>query len=89
MVRCSDLRTREVVNIGDGKRLGLIEDIEIDLETGRITALIVPGSGRFLGIFGRPEDYVIPWESIKRIGVDTILVDVQPFTEPGRDRAAR
>ena len=33
------------------------------------------GDCRFLGLFGREDDYVIPWLCIKRIGDDLILVD--------------
>jgi YlmC/YmxH family sporulation protein len=81
VVRSSDLRTREVVNIIDGKRLGAVHDLEVDLATGRITAIVVPGEGRLFGIFGREEDYVIPWERIRKIGSDVILVDVPGFTD--------
>ncbi|MDP2872647.1 MAG: YlmC/YmxH family sporulation protein [Bacillota bacterium] len=81
MVRISDLRTREIVNTIDGKRLGAISDLEIDLASGRVTALIVPGEGRFFGIFGRDEEYVIPWNRIKKIGTDVILVEVAGFTD--------
>ena len=81
MVRSSDLRTREVVNIIDGKRLGAINDLEVDLSTGRVTAIVVPGEGRLFGIFGREEDYVIPWDRIRKIGSDVILVDVPGFTD--------
>ena len=35
----------------------------------------LPGPCRFLGLFGREDDYVIPWLCIKRIGDDLILVD--------------
>lgn len=81
MVRISDLRSREIVNTIDGKRLGAFSDLEIDLTSGRITALIVPGEGRFFGIFGRDEEYVIPWDRIKKIGADVILVEVAGFTD--------
>ncbi|MCL6635017.1 MAG: YlmC/YmxH family sporulation protein, partial [Peptococcaceae bacterium] len=40
MVKISDLRAREIVNIVDGRRLGQIKDFDIDLEEGRITAII-------------------------------------------------
>jgi YlmC/YmxH family sporulation protein len=77
----SDLKMKEVVNILDGKRLGAISDIELDIETGKLTAIVVPGPGRFLGLFGRNEDIVIPWDKINKIGVDCILVDCPAFAE--------
>jgi len=81
VVRTSDLRTREVVNVIDGKRLGTITDLEIDLSAGRVLAIVVPGEGRLFGLFGREEDYVIPWERIRKIGADVILVEVPGFTD--------
>lgn len=83
MVKISDLRMREVINIADGRRLGPIKDIDIDLEEGRICAIILPGhgAGRFMGILGREEEVVVPWNRIRKIGIDVILVDlaqVQP-----------
>lgn len=81
MLKTSDLRAREVINIVDGKRLGVMSDIEVDLENGRVTAIIVPGPGRILGVFGRDRDFVIPWDSIYRIGEDVILVEIRNYTE--------
>ncbi|NLM51395.1 MAG: YlmC/YmxH family sporulation protein [Firmicutes bacterium] len=75
MVKISDLRNREVINIVDGKRLGMIYDLELDLESGKIAAIIVPGSGGLFRFLGNGRDYVIPWENIVKIGVDTILVE--------------
>ena len=76
MIKISDLRNRDVINVVDGKRLGVICDLDLDLENGRITALIVPGASRFFSMFGGNRDFVIPWENIVKIGVDTILVDL-------------
>lgn len=81
MVKTSDLKVKEVININDGKRLGAITDIEIDIESGRLTAIVVPGPGKFLGFFGRNEDVVIPWDKINKIGADVILVETTSFTE--------
>jgi len=77
----SDLKLKEVINIVDGKRLGAITDIEIDVESGKLTAIVVPGSGKFLGLFGRSEDIVIPWDKINKIGFDVILVEATAFAE--------
>lgn len=77
MVKISDLRMREVINITDGRRLGPIKDIDIDLEEGRLSAIILPAyGGRLMGFFGRENEIVIPWDKIVRIGVDVILVEL-------------
>lgn len=60
MVRISDLKMREVVNVLDGKRMGVINDIDVDIEEGRIKALIVPGTPRLLGLFGKTTTWLSP-----------------------------
>lgn len=85
MAKSSDLRVRDVVNIADGRRLGAMADVEVDLETGRVTAIVVPGPRGFLGLFGGGTEYLIPWERIVRIGPDVILVDL-PASEPAKAR---
>ncbi|HHW74053.1 MAG TPA: YlmC/YmxH family sporulation protein [Firmicutes bacterium] len=74
-MRISELREREVVNVNDGRRLGAIRDLELDLEKGTVKAIIVPAAGRIWGKLSRTQSYLIPWEKIVKIGVDTILVD--------------
>lgn len=74
--RIEDFRFKEVVNVNNGERLGFVSDALIDISEGRVLALIVPGRSRFFGLFGREMDYVFPWESIKRIGNDIVLVEV-------------
>ena len=75
LVRFSELRCKEVINLCDGARLGFVSDLELDEENGRIVCLIVPCPGRFFGLFGNGANYVIPWAHIRRIGGDLILVD--------------
>ncbi len=81
LTKTSELSEREVVNILDGKRLGLASDLEIDAETGKIVAIVVPGPGKFLWVFGKSEDFVIPWERIRKIGVDVILVETPNYVD--------
>jgi YlmC/YmxH family sporulation protein len=76
LIRASDLSTRDVINTVDGRRLGNIVDVDLDLATGKIVSVIVPGNNRMLGVFGKSDDYVVPWESIKKIGEDVILVEL-------------
>ena len=36
-----DFKHKEVVNIKDGKRLGYVQDVCADLESGKITSIMV------------------------------------------------
>lgn len=82
MMKATELRKKEVINTTDGKNLGLIYDIEIDVEKGKISAIIVPGGGRFFSFFGRNEDLIIPWERVVKIGIDVILVELKNVIDP-------
>ncbi|HZK34719.1 MAG TPA: YlmC/YmxH family sporulation protein [Bacillota bacterium] len=77
MPKSSDFRVKEVINIRDGRRLGNIIDMEFNLIEGRISAIIVPGSSKWMGLLKSEDDIVIPWERIKKIGDDVILVDIE------------
>ena len=71
-----DFRHKEVVNINNGKRLGFVQDVCANLETGRITSIIVPGGKKLMSMFAKEDDIVIEWDKIKCIGDDIILVDI-------------
>ncbi len=71
-----DFKHKEVINIKEGKRLGYVQDVCADLETGIITSIIVPGSNKMFNMFGNNSEIVIPWQNIKCIGEDLILVDI-------------
>jgi len=71
-----DFKRKEVINITDARRLGYVQDVTADLETGIITSIIVPGSNKLLSIFSSNNDIVIPWQQIKCIGDDIILVEI-------------
>lgn len=82
MLKTSDFASKDVVNVSDGRKLGSITDVEFDIATGKLTAIVVPGnSNRFLGFLSRGEDLVIPWERIHKIGKDVILVDLLKTAE--------
>jgi len=73
--RFSEFRYKEVINVRTGTRLGYVCDAEFQSPEGRITALIVPGKAKYLGLLGREDDYILPWECISRVGDDLILVE--------------
>jgi len=74
MMRLSDLRAKEVINLQNGCRLGFVYDVEIDIDNGKICKIIVPGPLRWFGLLGRYDDYCIPWCDIEKIGEDIIFV---------------
>ncbi|MDE7104915.1 MAG: YlmC/YmxH family sporulation protein [Ruminococcus sp.] len=70
-----ELKSKEVIDIKTGERLGYIDDVRMDTENSEVLSLLIYGGYRFLGIFGRESDTEIPCASVKVIGDDIILVD--------------
>ena len=58
------------------KDYGYVQDVTADLNTGVITSIIVPGNTKMFNIFSGKYDIVIPWEKIKCIGEEIILVEI-------------
>lgn len=82
LLSLSELRDKEVISVTDGSRYGYVGDLSVDLETGQVRALIVPGEARFFGLFGRKDDRVIQWDDVRRFGEDIILVEGVPEVRP-------
>lgn len=76
-MKISDFQTKDVINIIDGKKLGQVSDIELDLKQGRIESIIVPNYSKFMGLFGRGRELVILWHNIVKIGADVVLVRIE------------
>ncbi len=87
--RMGDLRWKEVINVSDGSRYGYVGDAEVDMETGQVKALIVPGRLRLFGLLGREPERVFPWSAVKRFGEDLILVEEAGAALPPRRRERR
>lgn len=75
-VRFWELGCREVINCKNGKKLGYVGDIGIDLERGCITELYITVGSKYCGCIGKKGEYCIPFGAVVRIGVDIILVDI-------------
>ena len=75
-MRICDLREKEVINSCDCKILGPVVDVDVDLYTGKVLSLIVPGPSKILGFLGRENEYIIPYDCICKVGPDVILVNV-------------
>lgn len=76
-MRICELKQKEVINANDCRRLGFVGDVDFDMCTGCLLALIVPGPGCFCGFIGREKEYVIPFCDICQVGDDVILVNVK------------
>ena len=78
LCRIDELKNKQVVCVKNGCVLGLVSDIELDTQSGNLTAIIIFGRYKVLGLFGRSDDIVIPWKDIEVIGDETILVTTDP-----------
>ena len=84
--RVAELRRKEVISVKDGTRVGAVCDAEMDVESARLTAIVVYGRPRLFGLLGREEDVVIRWPDIQVIGEHTILVNYQERVRVRRRR---
>ena len=69
------IRSKDVVNLYDGKRLGRATDILFDAATGKVLGIVLPGIKK---MFRKNEDIFVPIEFLKKIGDDVILVKLTP-----------
>ena len=80
MISTDKLKNKEVINISDGRSLGFVYDIEVDLDKGVIDGIVIPGARGFMGLFSKKEgDMDIKWDKVKTVGDDVILVDLESF----------
>lgn len=77
-MRLSNLSGKEVINLGDGARLGIIDECELtfDYKSGRIHTIILPRKNGLFNFFSDIKSSTIPWQAIKRIGDEVIIVDL-------------
>ena len=77
-LRITELQCKEVICVADGRRLGFVSDVQVELPDGQICAIVVPCPGKLPGLSGRKDEFIIPWRCIKKIGPDIVLVDARP-----------
>ena len=72
------LRTKEVLDVHESKRLGRVMDIAFCTADSRVTALVVPAETTFLQTpRGAKFGLVLPWDAIQRIRDQVLLVSTK------------
>ena len=72
-MRLSELQLKEIINISNGKRIGIIVDVIVSTN-GQIEKLVLEEKrGRKFS----KEEYEILWNQIIKIGDDIILIDTR------------
>ena len=72
-MRLSELQLKEIINIYNGKRIGIIVDVIVEAN-GQIQKLVLEEKrGRKFS----KEEYEISWNQIVKIGDDIILIDTR------------
>ncbi|MBR2404450.1 MAG: YlmC/YmxH family sporulation protein [Clostridia bacterium] len=76
MVKASDFKNKEVINLANNEKMGFVTDFEICTTNGEIAAILVPEKNKIF-ISSKNSLTRIPWANISGIGEDIILVNVQ------------
>ena len=79
-----DLSSKDVIQLKTGENLGRIDDVVFDEHGARLQSVILRGRAHCFGLLGSDEDLILPWESVKTIGTDVVMVDAEPL--PGTCR---
>ncbi len=75
-MRLSDLQSKDIVNVIDGKNIGNIIDVRINEANGVIEALVIEPNRNFFSFINKGVDTEINWKNITKIGEDVILVNI-------------
>lgn len=78
-MRLSKLGGKEIVNLSDGGRLGVLaeSDLLIDERSGKIRAIVVPDFKNQFAIFYDKNFVEIPWNCVRKIGSDMIIIELE------------
>ena len=71
-MRLSDLQTKKVINITDGKNIGNIIDVYVT-EDGHIELFVIETNKSIFSL-NKETDIKIKWNNITKIGEDVILI---------------
>jgi len=77
-LRMSELIGKEIINLNDGLKMGQVGDSDmiINPESGEIHSIILPNRGTFVNLWIDRQKIVVPWEAVRKIGREVIVVDL-------------
>lgn len=83
-MRLSELAGKKVVNLRDGEILGDVGDADlvIDEKNGDIVSMLLPVRGNVINWWFDKSYMTIPWEAVKRIGTEIIVVELDESHSP-------
>lgn len=74
MITLTNMQVKEIILVGNGEKIGNIIDLEIDVDNGVITHIVIAMKNKMMGLFGKQEEVIIPWSHIVTVGADVILI---------------
>lgn len=88
-MRWSELAGKEIINLHDGAHLGRVSDADMvfDPETGEIDSLMVYGKRWLTGWLGFHNPVMVPWEAVRRIGPEVLIIEMSLARQPRRHAA--
>ncbi|GAB6098835.1 YlmC/YmxH family sporulation protein [Halanaerocella petrolearia] len=77
-MRLSQLQGKEIVNLHNGERLGLINntDLIFNTKTGALESILIPNQRGLFGMVGRKQELEIPWDSVVKVGSEIVIIDL-------------
>lgn len=78
-MRLSELSGKEIINLYDGSRLGIIgnTDLVIDEKDGKIINLLIPNKKAQIFSLGERSFCDVSWDAIRKIGPDIVIIEMQ------------
>ena len=77
-MRFSEFSGKEIIDLDNGERMGMLgqSDLVIHPESGQIESIVLSSSS-FWGLGRKKQDVIIPWNSIRKIGPEMIIVELR------------
>lgn len=73
-MRLSELQSKNIVNVANGKNIGNIIDANVS-QDGKVEYLIIESNKSFFSL-NKEGDKKVEWKDITKIGEDVILVNI-------------